>query len=248
MAIDFKYRIHEVAKDFGMTSKVIGQILTDYSAAPKNHMQVLEENELDLIFEYLTQHNQVGSIAEIFAPDPEAKPKAAPAPAAEPAKADAASAKPQAAAPAAPAVQSPAQQTPAKPKENKPHQPRQVAEKRVVDTRGSSGANLSKYDERFDNMAGERAQNMQRQGKEKIPSKNKNKQRQQPTSGAKRRQEERERMQRLQFEIAKKAPVKVRYLNADGTPLVPDTDVPRLEILTSSMACNEGNEIIRFHK
>ena len=62
MAIDFKYRIHEVAKDFGMTSKMIGQILTDYSAAPKNHMQVLEEPELDIIFEYLTQHNQVGSI------------------------------------------------------------------------------------------------------------------------------------------------------------------------------------------
>ena len=52
MAIDFKYRIHEVAKDFGMTSKVIGQILTDYVAAPKNHMQVLEESELDIIFRY----------------------------------------------------------------------------------------------------------------------------------------------------------------------------------------------------
>ena len=50
MAIDFKYRIHEVAKDFGMTSKMIGQILTDYVAAPKNHMQVLEDSELDIIF------------------------------------------------------------------------------------------------------------------------------------------------------------------------------------------------------
>ena len=89
MAIEFKYRIHEVAKDFGLTSKVIGQILTDYSAAPKNHMQVLEEPELDIIFEYLTQHNQVGSIAEIFAPDPEEiKRKEAPAPAAEAPKAE----------------------------------------------------------------------------------------------------------------------------------------------------------------
>ena len=98
---------------------------------------------------------------------------------------------------------------PAKPKEKKPSQPKQVAEKRVVDTRGSTGTNLSKYDERFDNMAGDHAQNMQRQGKEKIQSKNKNRQRQQPASGAKRRQEEREKMQRLQFEIAKKQPVKV---------------------------------------
>ena len=205
MAVDFKYRIHEVAKDFGMTSKVIGQILTDYVAAPKNHMQVLESGELDIIFEYLTQNNQVASIAEIFAPDPDkpAAPKqeasAKPAPSAD-------AAKPAAQAAPAPAPSAPA---PARPKENKPSKPKPVAEKRVVDTRGSARTNLSKYDERFDNMAGDRAQNMQRQGKEKIQSKNRNKQRQQPSSGAKRRQEEREKMQRLQFEIAKKQPVKV---------------------------------------
>ena len=46
-----KYRIHEVAKDFNVTSKVISQILTDYIAPPKNHMQVLETPELDVIFE-----------------------------------------------------------------------------------------------------------------------------------------------------------------------------------------------------
>ena len=61
-----KYRIHEVAKDFNVTSKVISQILTDYIAPPKNHMQVLETNELDVIFEYMTQHNQAESLEEIF--------------------------------------------------------------------------------------------------------------------------------------------------------------------------------------
>ena len=220
MAVDFKYRIHEVAKDFGMTSKAISQILTDYIAAPKNHMQVLETNELDVIFEYLTQYNQVGSIAEIFAPEPEKAPPKSAQETAKPAQEtqEAKGAKPaQTGKPAeqgkpgaaAAAPQQP-QSAPAKPKENKPHQPRQVAEKRVVDTRGSAGANLSKYDERFDNMAGERAQNMQRSGKEKIPNKNKNKQRQaQQTNSSKRRQEEREKMQRLQLEIAKKTPLKV---------------------------------------
>ena len=220
MAVDFKYRIHEVAKDFGMTSKAISQILTDYFAAPKNHMQVLETNELDVIFEYLTQNNQVGSIAEIFAPEPEKAPPKSAQETAKPAQEtqEAKGAKPaQTGKPAeqgkpgaaAAAPQQP-QSAPAKPKENKPHQPRQVAEKRVVDTRGSAGANLSKYDERFDNMAGERAQNMQRSGKEKIPNKNKNKQRQaQQTNSSKRRQEEREKMQRLQLEIAKKTPLKV---------------------------------------
>ena len=214
MAIDFKYRIHEVAKDFGMTSKVISKILTDYVAAPKNHMQVLEEGELDIIFEYLTQTNQVGSIAEIFAPEPAKnpeKPAEAPAETAQNAKPDAVQ-KPaagQRSAPQAAGQQATQPAAKARPADNKPSQPKQVAEKRVVDTRGTAGTNLSKYDERFDNMAGERAQNMQRQGKEKIQNKNKNKQRQQPASGAKRRQEEREKMQRLQFEIAKKQPVKV---------------------------------------
>ena len=141
MALDFKYRIHEVAKDFGMTSKDISQILTDYAAAPKNHMQVLEDAELDIIFEYLTQHHQVGSIAEIFAPDPEEK--KAPVKAPEEKK-PAAPAQEKAAAPAAApaaAAAAPAQQ-PQKPKQEKPAQPKPVVEKRVVDTRGSAGANL----------------------------------------------------------------------------------------------------------
>ena len=67
---DNKYRVHEVAKDFNTTSKVITQILTDYATTPKNHMQVLENNELDVIFEYLTQHNQAESLADIFASAP----------------------------------------------------------------------------------------------------------------------------------------------------------------------------------
>ena len=89
-----KYRIHEVAKDFNVTSKVISQILTDYIAAPKNHMQVLENHELDVIFQYMTQHNQAASLEDIF----KVAPKPA-APAKEPAPAKEAEAKP-AAAPA----------------------------------------------------------------------------------------------------------------------------------------------------
>ena len=70
MAIEFKYRIHEVARDFGMTSKQITEIYTKYFTAPKNHMQILEQKELDVIFEVLTQKNQMESIAEVFAPMP----------------------------------------------------------------------------------------------------------------------------------------------------------------------------------
>ena len=211
MAIDFKYRIHEVAKDFGMTSKQIGEIYTKYFSTPKNHMQVLEQKELDVIFEVLTQTNQMESIAEVFAvPEPKKEaPKAAvqaqkpaapqqgkPAPKAQPQQAQ----KPQAQAPAPQPQKAAAPAAPAAPKP--------VVEKRVIDTRGSTNTNLSKYDEKFDRMAGERAQNMQR-GKEKVQSKSKQRNQQQ-FSSAKRRQEEREREQRKLLEKAKAKPLTVQ--------------------------------------
>ena len=62
-----KYRVHEVAKDFGLPTKQITEILTKYAETPKNHMQVLEDHELSLIFESLTQTNQVEGIHVIFA-------------------------------------------------------------------------------------------------------------------------------------------------------------------------------------
>jgi translation initiation factor IF-2 len=192
-----KYRVHEVAKDFNSTSKVISQILTDYATTPKNHMQVLENDELDLIFEYLTQHNQVGSIAEIFNTPAQAEPKPSEK---KPAKDE---------KPAKPAQQPAQSAAPVKKEqENKPHVPRQVAEKRVIDTRGSAAVNMTKYDEKFDKMAGERGRDRDRKGgKEKIV--NKSKQRQQQAASAKRRQEERDKMQKLQLEIAKKQQLKV---------------------------------------
>ena len=86
-----KYRVHEVAKDFKMNSKDIAEIMTKYSQAPKNHMQVLEDRELAIVFDYLTQNNQVESMESVFADtyrEPKASapaaPKAAPAKAAAP--------------------------------------------------------------------------------------------------------------------------------------------------------------------
>ena len=206
-----KYRVHEVAKDFNVTSKVISQILTDYIAPPKNHMQVLENHELDVIFEYMTQHNQAASLEDIFKvpekPAAPAKKEAAPEKAAAPAEK-----KP--AQPAAAPAQQPQQTAPQQPKKaekpNKPHTPRQVAEKRVIDTRGSAAVNIEKYNEKFEDMAGSKtgSGNMRLGTKEKIVSKSKQRQNQQSAS-SKRRQEERNRMQKLQLEVAKKQPLKV---------------------------------------
>ncbi|MDD6158303.1 MAG: translation initiation factor IF-2 [bacterium] len=218
MAIDLKYRIHEVAKDFNLTSKQVSEIYTKYFSAPKNHMQVLEDNELSVIFEVLTQTNQIDNIAEVFAvPQPRQEAPMAPksqqqakAPAAQQPRQGGNAAPGGSARPAAQGAQQPRQQPaqsqPQQPKAPKPQQPRQVVEKRVVDTRGSASANLSKYDEKFDRMAGDKA-DMQR-GKEKVTSKSKQRSQQQ-YSGAKKRQEEREKQQRKIFEKAKAKPLTV---------------------------------------
>jgi len=228
MSTMFKYRVHEVAKDFKLPTKTITEILTEYATAPKNHMQVLTAEELDIIFEYLTQHHQIGSIEEIFADAPaqeepvSEKPAQDDAPAAgkpaQDAKPDshkkAQSAAHGASAPArAAATQgeqgaAPQKQDGAQPpkKPDKPFVPRQAPQKRIIDISGAT-INIDKYDERLENLVPERVEHMKR-GKEKFTNK-KQSRGQTMASGAKRRQEERERLQRLQFEIAKKAPLKV---------------------------------------
>ncbi len=208
-----KYRVHEVAKDFGLPTKTITEILTKYATAPKNHMQVLTDHELSLIFDYLTQHNQVANIQAIFAEAYQEKPAAKTetkeesksAPAKKKAEGKAAPAKPQGTQPQAAAPKA----------ETKAPQATQatttrVPQKKIVDTRKGGDVNLAKYDERLETLGGERADRMQRQqrgGKEKIRSNNQR--RGNMTFSNKRKQDEAERMRRLQLEIAKKAPVKV---------------------------------------
>ena len=209
MSTMFKHRVNEVAKDFKLPTKSIMEILTKYATTPKNHMQVLTTAELDIIFEYLTFNNQIESIEEIYAVEsPPATPpakKGAQAPSETAAKPDAgdkaSSEDPQKSDATPTAPQQPPQRKP-----DKPFTPRQAPQKRVIDTSGAT-INIAKYDERLDNLVPERAENMRR-GKEKIQKKGQQRQ-QTMASGAKRRQEERDRMHRLQLEIAKKAQLKV---------------------------------------
>ncbi|SBW10224.1 Translation initiation factor IF-2 [uncultured Eubacteriales bacterium] len=203
-----KYRVSDVAKDFNRPSKDIIEVLAQYDSTPKKSGQALEDRELNFLFEHLTQHNQVASIESIFADtyhEPKAAaatehPKAVPAPAAQPAAAQPAA--PAASAPAAPAPQKSA---PAQGVENRPTT--RVPEKRTVDTRKGGDVNLAKYDEKLENIASQRTQTMQA-GKQKFQNRNNNR-KGAPTFGNKRRNEEQEKMRRLQMEIAKKTPLKV---------------------------------------
>ncbi len=211
-----KYRVHEVAKDFGIPTKQVTEILTKYAETPKNHMQVLGDRELSLIFEYLTQHNQVSGIQAIFADAikaDEEKKKAA-----EAAKQPAAAAASPKAGEKTPAKQSSPAAKPEKEKKPESAKPAsRVPQTKVVDTRKAANVNLDKYDEKLQDMAegrnarpggNNKRRDQQVQGKEKFRN---NKQRQQGSFGAnKRRQEEADRMRRLQLEIIKKTPVTVQ--------------------------------------
>ena len=91
-----KYRVHEVAKDFGINSKKILEILDGGSAEPRKHMTALEDAELDLIFDTLTKQNEVESFDAYFAAGEreKAEKEAAANAAQEPAKEEAAEKKP----------------------------------------------------------------------------------------------------------------------------------------------------------
>ena len=55
-----KIRVHELAKDLNMTSKDIINILEQFGISVKGYMTVLEENQLDIIFEVLSQKYDKG--------------------------------------------------------------------------------------------------------------------------------------------------------------------------------------------
>ncbi|MDE7172600.1 MAG: hypothetical protein K2O11_12130 [Oscillospiraceae bacterium] len=80
-----KLNARDVAKDFGMQAKAITAILTEHTKETVSPTKILTDRELSIIFEHLTQHNQVDSIESIYADVyHEPKQEAAPAPKAAP--------------------------------------------------------------------------------------------------------------------------------------------------------------------
>ena len=190
-----KYRVKEVAADFGMQPKEIAAIVGIYFEKPKSNTQVLTEEQLNAVFDHITQHHQIESIAQVFAVAPAPKkeaPKEAPKSAEE---------KPSEAT---------ARKTEAKPAEKteKPKVEQRKRERRVVDTKAVT-VNADRFDDRVDNLVSERVQNYAG-GKQKIGNKSKNKNKNKGPMGNKRRNEEQEKMRRLQLEIIKKTPLTVK--------------------------------------
>ena len=226
-----KYKLSDLAKDFDITSKEIIAILGKYATAPKSSSQILSENDLNIVFDALSQTRQVKSIADIFAPaaaaaeqrrkeneeriikqKQEAEERVRKE-AEEKERAQNAQKKPQPPKkqPAKPHGEKTVTLTPAEGKENKessqPAQPTQQRQRvHYVDTRGSS-VNIDKYDERMETLVPRQADRMGTQNKQKLTGRN---QKKQQFMSSKRRAEEQEKMRRLEKQAQiKKVPLKV---------------------------------------
>ena len=62
-----KYRLKEVAADFGVAPKEISEIISKFYEKPKSNTQVLTDPELNAVFDYMTQKNQIKSLEQVFA-------------------------------------------------------------------------------------------------------------------------------------------------------------------------------------
>ena len=202
MAIENKYRVHEVAKDFGVGNKEVTDILAKYSKAPKNHMQALSDHDLSLIFEVMTQDNQVSDMEAVLGKQARAARPAAEKQQAKPAekaeKAEKTESKPQGGQQAKPQQQNP----------QNGQQQSKVKQVHRVDTRTGGDVNLAKYDERIDSLVPEKANRMGSGQKQKLTKKSDQRAKQQ--ASGKRRQEEQEKMRRLQRQQQQAAVKKVQ--------------------------------------
>ena len=197
-----KYRVREVAADFGMTPKEVSEVAGKYFDKPKSNSQVLTDEQLNVIFDHITQNRQIDSLEQVFAAAKKPEPK--------PAKES-----PKAAAPvkSSPAVKAaaPAPKSEIKPEakpEPKPVQPERKRERRVVDT-SAVQVNSDRFDDRVDTLVSERIQNISG-GKQKIGSKAKNNKKGGKFQSSKARSEEQEKMRRLRMEVIKKTPLTVK--------------------------------------
>ena len=189
-----------------MGNKEVTDILAKYAKAPKNHMQVLEDNELSLIFEVMTRDNQVADLEGVLERQQQARSKKL------------AESRQQAAAHKQEASKQQAQQ-PAKDNKQSSQQPQQQAQpqqhsrvKQVhrIDTRTGGDVNLDKYDERIDSLVSEKAERMSSSSQKKQKLTKKSDQRAKQQASGKRRQEEQEKMRRLQRQQQQAAAKKVQ--------------------------------------
>ncbi len=189
-----KIRVMDIAKDFGVTNKVVIDLLATHAGADKKAASALEEEELDLIFESLTTQYAPENLDAYFATANEPKPqKEAPEKPAE---------KKAEEKPVLPAMNGMTVGNQKKAdKPAAPAEPKVQKERRTVDTR-SAQVDIGKYDERFDRMAQSSSQFRGGDAVKKQKINQKSQQYRKPQKA--RRETEAERMKRIEQERQKK--------------------------------------------
>ena len=217
-----KYKVREVAKDLGLQSKEVADVVSKYSGKTKNSMTALEEDELNFVFDYFTQKNSVESLSDYFAVRDraiEAREQAAQsqtevkeevkdeAKAEKPSKAEKTSEK-KADKPAQekkPATQKTEQKAPRK-VDNTPIDNSVIKSKRsegkVIDTRASY-VNVERYNEKYDRMAYDKVRSDSNMSKAKQKINQRSQQKGKHRSA--KRETEQERMNRIAQERKQKA-------------------------------------------
>ena len=72
-----KYKISEIAKDFGMTSKEVISVVKDITGEEKKSGASLNETETALLFDAITKKNSVKSFKDYFATGEQSRAEAA---------------------------------------------------------------------------------------------------------------------------------------------------------------------------
>ena len=162
-----KYKVGELAKDFGLKNKDVIDLFAKHGLAGKTHTSPLEDSEVSIFLESLTQQNQIDITAyfKTFDDKKKAKKEEERKKAEEAQKAAEEARRKQKEAQAA-------QKRKANPNaQQQPQQPqkqRSKTEVRVVDTRGTANVDLGKYDEKL--LSYDSGDNTQ-SGKQKIKKK-----------------------------------------------------------------------------
>ena len=65
--MSMKYRLKEVAADFGIPVKDVSAVMEQFFEKPKSNTQVLTEDELNVVFDCITRQNQISSLEVVFA-------------------------------------------------------------------------------------------------------------------------------------------------------------------------------------
>ncbi|MCQ2404764.1 MAG: translation initiation factor IF-2 [Clostridia bacterium] len=189
-----KIRVMDIAKDFGVTNKIITDLLAGHLGVDKKAASALEEEELDLVFEALTVQYAPENLDAYFATANEPKPQKEGEEKPAEKKADD--------KPAAPAMNG--MTTGNQKKADKPAAPatpKVQKERRTVDTR-SAQVDIGKYDEKFDRMAQSSSQFRGGDAVKKQKINQKSQQYKKPQKA--RRETEAERMKRIEQERQKK--------------------------------------------